>query len=176
MAGPAHPPRQIAYYVPDIREAARRHHAAFGSGPFFVANHVALAWSEHRGARVAHDHSSAYGQSGAMMIEFVQQHGTDPSAFADLFPHGSGRYGMHHTAHWVDDLDAAITDHAAQDMPLAQLSQTVSGTRYAFVDASATLGHMIELYEGSELLTGFYAMVADAAREWGGGDPLRNLG
>lgn len=28
--------RQIAYFVPDVREAALRHATLYGSGPFFV--------------------------------------------------------------------------------------------------------------------------------------------
>lgn len=167
------PIRQVAYFVPDIDAAARAHSVAFGSGPFFVLRHVPLKWSEHRGARVTHDHSSAYGQWGAVMVEFVQQHGRDPSAMHDMYPAGSGRSGFHHTAHFVPDLDAAIAEFGH---PLAQLSETATGTRYAFVDATGTLGHMLELYEPTESLTGFYAMVAGAAQGWDGRDPVRALG
>jgi hypothetical protein len=176
MASPSGlPVRQIAWFVPDIEAAARAHSAAFGSGPFFTFKHVPLSWSEHRGARVNHDHSSAYGQWGEIMVEFVMQHGDDPSAFHDMFPHGSGAQGLHHMALWVDDLDAAIADFAGQGMPLAQLSETSTGTRYAFVDATATLGHMLELYEPTEQLTGFYAMVRDAAQGWDGSELIRKL-
>jgi hypothetical protein len=170
------PVRQVAYFVPDIEQAALAHCAAFGSGPFFLGRHVPLRWSEHRGQPVIHDHSSAYGQWGEVMVEFVQQHGDDPSTFHDIFPAGSGRFGLHHTAVFVNAVDEAIAWFAGQAMPLAQLSETTTGTRYAFVDASATLGHMIELYEPSKGLLGFYAMVANAAKNWGGSDPLRELG
>jgi catechol 2,3-dioxygenase-like lactoylglutathione lyase family enzyme len=170
------PVRQIAYFVADIEQAALAHHAAFGSGPYFLGRHVPLAWSEHRGVPVRHDHSSAYGQWGDVMVEFVQQHGDDPSTFHDLFPSGSGRYGMHHTAVFVNALDAAIEQFDKAGLPLAQLSETVNGVRYAFIDAAATLGHMIELYEPAPPLTGFYAMVAAAARDGNGDNLLRELG
>ncbi|MGN6500137.1 MAG: VOC family protein [Tsuneonella sp.] len=176
MAAPALPIRQVAYFVPDIAKAAAEHSAAFGSGPFFIARHVPLAWSEHRGVRVTHDHSSAYGQWGEVMIEFVEQAGGDPSAFHDLYPAGSGRFDFHHAALFVDDLDDAIADFARKGMALAQISETMSGVRYAFVDGAAQLGHMLELYEPSEGLTGFYAMVADAAKGWDGADPVREMG
>lgn len=170
------PVRQIAYFVEDIEAAALAHNRAFGSGPYFLGRHVPLAWSEHRGQPVHHDHSSAYGQWGEVMIEFVQQHGDDASAFHDLYPAGSGDWGMHHAAVFVDALDDAIAAFGKAGMPLAQLSETATGTRYAFVDASKSLGHMIELYEPSPPLTGFYAMVAAAAGGWDGGDPLREMG
>lgn len=170
------PIRQIAYFVADIEAAALAHHAAFGSGPYFLGRHVPLAWSEHCGVRVHHDHSSAYGQWGEVMVEFVQQHSNDPSAFHDLYPAGSNRFGMHHTAVFVNSLDEAIVHFGKAGMPLAQLSETVGGVRYAFIDAAASLGHMIELYEPSKPLVGFYDMVAKAARGWDGSDPLRELG
>lgn len=167
--------RQVAYFVPDIEAAARAHSEIFGSGPFFVLRHIPLAASEHRGVPHRFDHSSAYGQWGGVMIEFVEQHGDGPSAMHDLFPAGSGQFGLHHMAVFVEGLDAAIADFEARGHPLAQLSEVEGGTRFAFMDASATLGHMIELYEPGEALLGFYAMVRDAARDWDGTDVLREL-
>jgi hypothetical protein len=169
------PPRQIAYFVPDIRAAALTHHRQFGSGPFFVVEHIALARSEHRGMAQPLDHSSAYGQWGALMVEFVQQHNPDPSAYHDLYPHGSGKAGLHHVACFVESLDAAITECAAAGMPLAHYAETATGTPFAFVDASASLGHMLELYQPGPGLTGFYAMVAAAAQGWDGKDPIRTV-
>jgi hypothetical protein len=37
---PRHPVRQIAFFVADVVAAARRHSAIFGSGPFYVAEHI----------------------------------------------------------------------------------------------------------------------------------------
>jgi hypothetical protein len=170
------PVRQIAYFVADIEAAALAHHSAYGSGPYFIGRHVRLAWSEHRGRPVRHDHSSAYGQWGDVMIEFVQQHGDDPSAFHDLFAPGSGRYGLHHLALWADNLDNAVAEFATRGQPLVQLSETAGGTRYAFVEGGGGSGHMIELYEPGGGIADFYAMVAAAARDWDGGDKLRELG
>ena len=170
------PVRQLAYAVGDVEEAAVAHHRRFGSGPFFVLRHVALARSVHRGVERPFDHSSAYGQWGGVMVELVRQHNPDPSALHDMYPHGSGREGLHHAALFVDDLDAAIAQFEAQGMPLAQLCITQTGTAFAFVDARASLGHMLELYEPTAQLTGFYAFVAEAAKGWDGRDPVRELG
>jgi hypothetical protein len=41
--------RQLAYKVNDIEAAALAHHRRFGSGPFFLARHISLASSQHRG-------------------------------------------------------------------------------------------------------------------------------
>lgn len=170
------PVRQLAYKVNDLEAAALAHTRAFGSGPFFVARHVALSSSHHRGVERPFDHSSAYGQWGAVMVELVVQHNPEPSALHDMFPYGSAREGLHHAALFVDDLGAAIARFAGEGASLAQLSVTKGGTAFAFVDTKASLGHMLELYEPSEMLTGFYDFVADAAKGWDGRDLLRELG
>ena len=170
------PVRQLAYKVNDLAAAAAAHHRLFGSGPFFVLRHVALASSQHRGIAQPFDHSSAYGQWGSVMVELVVQHNPDPSALHDMFAAGSGAEGLHHAALFVDDLDAAIARFAGEGARLAQLSVTAGGTAFAFVDTRASLGHMLELYEPTPQLTGFYALVAEAAQGWDGTDLLRELG
>ena len=49
------------------------------------------------------------------------------------------------------------------------------GFVFAFVDASAVYGHMLELYSPVPALTEFYAMVAEAARTFQGGDPITTI-
>jgi len=79
------PVRQLAYKVNDLEAAAQAHHRRFGSGPFFVLRHVALASSQHRGVERPFDHSSAYGQWGGVMVELVAQHNADGSAQHEMF-------------------------------------------------------------------------------------------
>ena len=87
------PIRQIAYFGTDVRAAALRHSQTYGSGPFFVAEHIPLRRAVHRGVERTLDHSSAYGQWGGVMVEFVQQNNPGPSAFHDMYPEGSGHSG-----------------------------------------------------------------------------------
>lgn len=170
------PVRQLAYKVNDLEAAAAAHHRRFGSGPFFAARHVPLASSQHRGVDRAFDHSSAYGQWGAVMVELVVQHNADDSALHEMFPYGSGAQGLHHAALFVDNLDAEIARFAAEGAALAQLSVTAGGTAFGFVDTRDSLGHMLELYEPTAQLTGFYDFVAEAAKGWDGRNLLRELG
>ena len=163
------PIRQIAYFVPDVRAAGRAHSAAFGSGPYYVADHIPLARALHRGTARDLDHSSAYGQWGEVMIEFCQQNNPGPSGFHDLYPEGSGGQGLHHVALFVDDLDAAVAGFAAQGHPLALDAAMTDGFRYVFVDTIATYGHMLELYEPTATLTGFYETVRRSAGDFGQG-------
>ena len=86
-------PIQMAYFVTDIRAAARRASETLGAGPFFVFDRIELAWGEHRGQRCDFTHSSAYGQWGDLMMELVQQDVEGPSPFRDLY--NPGEEGLH---------------------------------------------------------------------------------
>lgn len=154
------PVRQIAYFVPDVRAAAIAHSAAFGSGPYYVADHVPLARCTYRGTPGQFDHSAAYGQWGGVMIEFVQLHSPGPSACHDMYPQGSGGSGLHHVALFVDDIDAEI---ARLGFPVAMDAEMATGFRFVMLDAVAAYGHMIELYRPEPSLTDFYALVASVA-------------
>ena len=92
-----------------------------------------------------------------------------------MYPHGSGRFGIHHIALFVDDLATAIAEFAADGLALAQYAKTTTGTDFAFIDAVERYGHMVELYEPTPALTSFYAMVAGAANYWDGRNPIRKL-
>ncbi|MDE2597346.1 MAG: VOC family protein [Sphingomonadales bacterium] len=169
------PIRQVAYFCEDIRAAATAHHRRFGSGPYFVADNIPLAASIHRGEVRPFDHSSAYGQWGEVMIEFVQQNNPGPSAMRDMYPEGSGRWGLHHVALFVDDVDAAAAQLAAEGFPTAQRSVMADGFVFAFADTVSAYGHMTELYSPLPALTGFYAMVSEAARSFRGGDLITTV-
>jgi hypothetical protein len=162
-----HHVRQIAYFVADVREAALRHNAAFRSGPFFVADHIATPVVRYRGAPATLDHSSAYGQWGPLMVEFVQQNDPGLSAFRDMYPEGSGRQGLHHVALFVDDLQAEIACWEALGHPCALYAEMASGFPFAMIDTVALYGHMVELYPPEPSLTDFYALVASVAGEEG---------
>jgi hypothetical protein len=165
-------PVQIAYHVPDPAAAARECAARYGWGPFFLIEHIPLARCLYRGAPATFDHSSAYGQAGDVMVELITQHGDGPSALRDLYaPHETG---LHHVACFVEELSQALAEQRARGLAIALEAETANGTRFAMVDTSRELGHMLEFYERAALAP-FYAFVRHAARDWDGRDPLRRL-
>jgi len=167
-------PVQIAYAVTDLDAAARRWAARSGAGPFFVIEHIALSVVRYRGEPAAFDHSSAYGQWGAVMVELVKDHTVGPSPVRDVV--GEAGTGLHHVACFAEDLERESARLTALGWPEALYARTHSGQAFAFHDATAELGHMIELYEPSTGLLGFYSMVAEAARGWDGREPVRSVG
>lgn len=166
-------PVQIAYHVTDPERAARNCAATFGWGPFFYLEHIPLAYCRYRGRPAEFDHSSAYGQAGQLMVEFIKQHNDGPSPLRDLF--APNATGLHHVAHFVPDLTAAVAGFRELDVAIALEARTTGGVNFAMIDTSAELGHMLELYEPVADLARFYAFVRRAAENWDGSDPLRRL-
>ena len=162
---------QIAYDVNDVRTAAERHATRFGSGPFFVREHIELSSVVHRRHEAVFDHSSAYGQSGGIMVELVCQHRVEPESLRRQL--GQRGRGVHHVAMFTDDLDREAARLDSLGYTQALLAATGSGRRFAFHDAVDELGHLIEIYELDDGLRGFYEKVADAAVDWDGLQPVR---
>jgi hypothetical protein len=160
-------PVQIAYAVDDVDRAASSW-AARGAGPFFVREHIEVTNVRVRGGGSRFDHSSAYGQWGDLMVELIHQHdgGDDPVV---------GTAGIHHVAHFVDDFATAaarLTDEGHAEVLYAE---TTTGMPFAFHDGGVERGHLIEIYERTPPLVGFYEMVRAASVGWKGADPVRYL-
>ena len=159
---------QIAYHVTDVREAAARMNRQFGAGPFILSENILLDSAEHRGVATNFVHTSAYGQWGKVMVELVRQEDESPNTpFRDMFT--KDQEGLHHTAIFVDHFDAAVSQFADSGLALATRCKTkTGGVEFGFIDATATLGHMIEIYESSPTLLGFYEMVRVMSIDWDG--------
>ena len=160
-------PVQVAYATDDVHAAAGRW-TERGIGPFFVIEHITLTDVEIDGRPGVFDHSSAYGQWGSVMVELICQHepGSDPVV---------GTSGVHHVATFVDDFEAASAALTGDGFDRRLFAQTPGGQAFAFHDARPTLGHHLEIYEQTDRLAGFYAMVREASIGWDGTKPIRVL-
>lgn len=150
---------QAAYFVEDIHAAAEYWAATWGAGPFLVMEHIPLQNCRYRGTATVLDHSSAYGQYGDLMLELVQQHNPGPSPFRDLY--APGHWGLHHLARFATDLQAELEAYQQRGFATA-LQAEAGGLAFAFVDTSAQLGHMTELYQDCAQIRDFYALIAKA--------------
>ena len=81
------------------------------------------------------------------MIELVVEHQT-----RRLGP----TTGVHHIAHFVPDVERAISHCTNIGWNVALDATTVGGQRFVMCDARADLGHLVELYEPNEKLIAFY--------------------
>jgi hypothetical protein len=166
-------PVQIAYFVNDIREAAKRMSSITGAGPFYVIENIELEWSEHRSNSCEFVHSSAYGQWGKIMLELVQQEDDGPSPFRDMY--GVGEEGIHHVACFVDSIEETLKQYEELGYPLATRAKAKVGTEFAFIDTRKLMGHMLEIYVPDETLSGFYDLVKDASLGWDGSNLFRDI-
>ena len=166
-------PAQIAYHVPDVEEAAARHSAMYGSGPFFYAHNVPIKSCNLNGQEVAFDHSAAFGQWGDLMVEFLTVHTPPPNLASEVF--GSAEpYGLHHLAFIVDD-PAAIVSRAKEDenLPLTMHVVLDNGLEAFFIDTRALSGHLTEIYAPSPQIMAIYDFVRDQSVGFDGRDPVR---
>ncbi|MCZ6804875.1 MAG: VOC family protein [Proteobacteria bacterium] len=164
---------QIAYFVNDIRTAAIEMNRVFGNGPFYLYENIELKDVTYRGNAATLDHSSAYGQSGDIMIEFIQQNSEGPSAFRDMY--ADGEEGIHHVAMFVSNVQEEIRRLKKLGFQVANHFYTRAGVEVVFIDTTEILGHMTELYEPVKPLKKFYSMVASAAVEWDGKELFRHI-
>ncbi len=169
-----YPVVQIAYFVPDSQVAALQMVERFGAGPFFFIPRIELSAGEVQGKSQKFLHSSAYGQWGNVMMELVQQDEEGPSPFRMMYQ--PGEQGVHHMAMMVDSMQVTYAECERLGLDIAAKAVTLTGTEFAFIDTVAQMGHMIEIYEKSEGLLGFYEMVREASVDWDGSDPVRSIG
>jgi Glyoxalase/Bleomycin resistance protein/Dioxygenase superfamily len=162
-------PVQVAYSVDDVETAAERFAVEFGVGPFFIRHHPPFD-AVHDGVPGVFNHSSAYGQWGAVQVELVQLGECSPPTLQRAL---SNTGGIHHVAMFVDSLDVEQARLAALGMPCVMEATTSSGLRFAFHDARPQLGHLIEVYEPTDSVMCLYRMVREAAVDWDGTDPVR---
>lgn len=163
-------PVQVAYVTPDPIAAAHQWASQYGAGPFFVMRHIHVANVVYRGEPSSFDHTSAYGWWGDMMIELFCQHDDTPSVVRERYAANEG--GIHHLACFVDDLPDALARCASAGLPTA-MTAVAGATTFAFVDALSSTGHFWELYEPTDGLRGFYAMVRNAHQDRDNRDPVR---
>ncbi|MES2493866.1 MAG: VOC family protein [Pseudomonadota bacterium] len=166
---------QIAYVVPDVRVAAARHAALFGSGPFFTVENIEFSWVKYRGQPTDWDHTIAIGQWGDIGIEFMQQNNAGPSVLLDVTPEGSTRGAVHHMAYMVPDPAGMAARFAEAGYPLALHGALGNGIEVFMVDTLDLYGHMIELYEPTPALLAIHGYVRDQSIGWDGTDPIRTL-
>lgn len=161
---------QQAWVVTDLQRAMRHWIEVCGVGPFFVLDHAPLENLTYRGRPTTLDCSIGLAQAGRTQIELIVQNCDTPSVYRDLIP--KGREAFHHMAVICKDYDAEVAHYAAQGAPVVTAG-TFGDLRFCYVDATSTIGCVVELLEDLPAIHGFFGMVADAAVNWDGSNPIR---
>lgn len=168
------PLNQIAYAADDVRAFAREHSRLYGSGPFLVMEGFEVS-CELRGEQITFTNDVAFGQWGDMQVEVMHQVNPGKGLIHDLFPEGSGRFGVHHFLNLVDDLPAAIAHFEEAGYEIIFRGAMPQGTNVVMIDTARTLGHVTELYEYSDEIRGLFEAVKNASVGFDGTDPVRPI-
>jgi hypothetical protein len=165
-------PHHYAYVVDDIEATANRLVDQFGAGPFFLIENVPVENVRSRGEPAEFVHNSAFGYCGDGAIELIEPVSLAPERVAKGF--SAPRPRVQHVAYVVPETEVADLRSSLDDRGLpAYLSTWIGEAETTLHDATATLGHDIEIHADNEGLRGFFAMVRGGAEGWDGSQPLR---
>jgi methylmalonyl-CoA/ethylmalonyl-CoA epimerase len=165
-------PHHYAYVVEDIEATVNRLVDQLGAGPFFLIESVPLENVLSRGEPAEFAHNSAFGSCGGGAIELIEAVSLAPERVEKRF--SGPRPGIHHVAYAVPPTEVADLRSSLDERGLSQyLSSQLGEVDTTLHDASAALGHDIEIHVDSEGLRAFFQMVRGGAEGWDGSEPLR---
>ena len=117
--------------------------------------------------------SIAFANSGDLQLELIEQEDDSPSIYREFLD--AGREGFHHLAWWAEDFAAVA--RAAQDAgwPIVHAGNAGGMAQFAYYDPGGVTSTVIEIMELTDATRWLVATVRDAAADWDGTDPVRNL-
>jgi hypothetical protein len=165
-------PHHYAYIVEDIQATVNRLVYQLGAGPFFLVDRVPLENVLSRGEPAVFVHSSAFGSCDGSAIELVEAVSLAPERVAKAF---SGPWPrIHHVGYAVPPAQVAALRASLDERGLVQyLTSQLGEVDASLHDASAVLGHDIEIHVDGQGLRDFFSMVEGGAEGWDGSEPLR---
>ena len=167
--GEAH---HYAYVVEDIEAIVNRLVDQLGAGPFFLIEGVPLENVLSRGEPAEFAHNSAFGSCGGGAIELIETVSLAPKRVEEGF--SGPRPRVQHVAYVAPPTEVAGLRSSLDERGLPQyLSSQFGGVETTLHDASAVLGHDIEIHVDNEGLHDFFGMVRGGAEGWDGSEPLR---
>ena len=165
-------PHHYAYVVEDIKTTVNRLVDQLGAGPFVLVEGVPLENVLSRGEPAEFVHNSAFGSCGGGVIELIEPVRLAPERVEKRF--SGPRPGIHHVGYAVPPTEVADLRSSLDERGLPQyLSSQLGDVDTTLHDASAALGHDIEIHVDSQGLRDFFEMVRGGAEGWDGSEPLR---
>ena len=167
-------PHHLAYVVDDIEATVHRLVDQLGAGPFFLIENVPLQNVLSRGEPAEFAHNSAFGSCDGSAIELIEVVSLAPERVRTGF--SGARPRIQHVGYVVPATEVADVRSSLDERGLTEYLRSQLGeVETTLHDASATLGHDIEIHADNQGLHDFFSMVSDAAEDWDGSQPLRPL-
>ena len=165
------PVRQMGYVVTDLDQAMTGW-LELVVGPWFVMRGVALQ-ADYRGEPCETTLSLAFANSGEMQIELIQQTAATPSIFTEFL--AARGPGLHQLAYWTTDFAATMYEVEKAGWPVVWSGGEGYGVRFAYVEPPNAPAAVIEISELTEATAANAVFIHDAAAEWDGTNPVRDL-
>jgi hypothetical protein len=168
------PIRQNGYVVRDLRAAMQHWIEQLGVGPWYLFAPVKLDWFRHRGQASSPQVSIALANSGDLQVELIQQHDAAPSLYREFLD--AGHEGLQHVAFWTTDYQPLYDGMLADGYALGHEGQ-IGGPqgRFAYFESTGHPGSVIEISDVSGPKGRFFEAIRQAARDWDGTDPIREM-
>lgn len=166
--------RQLGYVIPEptLEQAIEHWVKVRGVGPWLVVEHPPVNDFLHRGAGGTLDFTFALAQAGSMQIELIVQHNDQPSTYTEFLTATHGVGGLHHLAHWPEDMDAAFaeaTDVLGYELWTAGRIGPEGQFRYfltSHLDAGDHPGTVVEHANIRPATRAFFADMAEQSRRF----------
>lgn len=170
------PIRQMGYVVRDLDAAMKHWIEVLRVGPFFHLPDTQLIDFCYRGEPSDLRMSAAFAQCGPVQIELIQQLNDAPSMYRDFL--AAGHEGLQHVAFWVDEeeFEEKLSKAKAAGFSVAMSGASVEPKgRLVYFEQEGHPGTVVELSCLTSAKRKVFGMVADAAINWDGRDPIRRL-
>jgi hypothetical protein len=159
---------QVGFYAPDWKAFAEKHHAIFGSGPFFYIAENTFDKLLYRGREIPLKLACCYGAWGDGSIEIVQQLYDGDSYYSEI--NDMDKPGINHLHMFVDDVEDAIKAAEALGYEATTLGWTQGKLTFCMVDMVKDFGCYFEFYGIG--VKGMHDFLASAAKDWDGESDL----
>lgn len=165
---------QNGYVVRDIRAAMDHWINVVGVGPLYYIGRVKTDYFRHRGQDSNIEMSIAIANSGDLQIELIQQRNDAPSMYKEFLD--SGREGLQHLAYWTKHYQALYDRALSLGYTVGHEGQ-IGGEqgRFAYFDTEHHPGTVVEISDTSGGKGRFFERVRQAAVNWDGADPIREV-
>jgi Glyoxalase/Bleomycin resistance protein/Dioxygenase superfamily len=171
-----HPVQHFGYIVDDIPTAVQKWVSTFGAGPFFwIGKNLSLPDARYYEQPCVLNHSAVVGRWGDTFVELLKVHDISPAGLGDVFLGGvTQAQQLHHICFAVDDPEDEVARLESVGIPrFWHASQAPLEVSYC--DGRHVVGHVIELHKNGPQFNALFGLVEQAARNWNGEDPIREL-
>jgi Glyoxalase/Bleomycin resistance protein/Dioxygenase superfamily len=164
---------QMAYVVPNLREAIGHWVNEFKVGPWFVVDAITGIDPIYRGERCKAAFGLASAFLGDMQIELIQSNDRHPSPFREIVDERG--FGLHHVAFPSENAQADVQTYQRKGYTVVFTCGTPFGGSVTFLAGGSDKPAMIEIIPITAPIEKLWATSWQASADWDGREPVRPL-